>query len=67
MKKLFVLIVLLALASCTSYNRKISIYVEDGGTLTMGDIEVLAEWTKGDEKLTNTPDISPTLSVPITP
>jgi len=60
-----VILALVLCSACTSYTRRISIYVEDGGSLTIGDIEVLAEVTKGDEKLTNSPDISPAVEIPL--
>ena len=63
MKYFIYIILAMALTSCTQYTRELNISVEDGGTLTIGDVEVLAEVSKGDENQTNTPDLK--LDIPI--
>ena len=65
MRWLMLILILIFLSGCTTYTRRVQIYVEDGGTLTIGDIEILAEIIKGDEQFTTTPNISPTLEVPL--
>ena len=56
MKLLITIALVLVLTGCTQYLREVYIYVEDGGTLTIGDIEILAEWKKRDENQTNSPE-----------
>lgn len=60
-----ILLSLFILTACTQYQREITIYAEDGATLKIRDIDVLAEVKKGDESQTNKPDVSPDLNLPL--
>lgn len=60
-----IVFLLFLLSGCTSATRSIEITVEEGGCFHIGSFENLVDVTKGDETLSNTPEISPTVSVPL--
>jgi hypothetical protein len=65
MKYLILCLIALSLTSCTQYVREVKLIAKDHACITVGDIEVLAEVTKGDENLTNTPDVKPSVTIPL--